>query len=657
MSTSSTSSASSTDSTAFTDSTGLEHYYGLASGLDVDSIVKSMMTGDQNLIDVQEKKKQTLEWEQEAYQAITTSLRTFESTYLDLTSDSTMLSSNTYSEYTGVSGNSSLLSVSGTSSASPGTHTVDILQSATTAKITGNAISPPISGDVNSNGADLGGTSFYVTADGVKKEITFSSGETSASLNQKLADAFNNGDTSSCKVTASVDSNGYVTIQSGKDASGNPYQSLITVTSGTSSGGDALAKLGIDSGASNRVDIGSASSTAAPTLKTLFGSNITAGSDGSFTVTIDGTDVTLNTGDNLAQTFNKINSADAGVKISYNSLSDTVNVSSTIGGAAGGISLSDSVGFFDAVLGSGTDRTASGRDAIVSLDGNEVTRSSNTFTVSGISCTINQDVEPSSPQKGIQVTLTENTDDAVSKIGKFVDAYNSMITTINNEIQEKPDSSYYPLTDAQKASMTTDEITKWETQAKQGVIFSDPTVSGIMSNMRSMLDTSVVTSDGKTLTLNDIGITMGDSADSYKEDGQLHINETTLKAALQNDPSAISDLFCKVSSTPYDTDSTDRTKRYGEEGLCYKLQDVINDAVGTSGSMITLAGMPNESSAQNNSVYDQLKSVNDAITNYQTKYKDDQTRYYNEFTSLESYMSELNQQSSYLTSMLSSGSN
>ncbi|MDR3644995.1 MAG: flagellar cap protein FliD N-terminal domain-containing protein, partial [Clostridia bacterium] len=137
----STSSTSSSSTGDLSSATGVDRYYGLASGLDVDTIVNGLLTNDQSKLDKEGQLQQTLEWKQSAYQSITTELRTFQSSYLDILGSGSMLSSNTYSSYTGTS-SSSVLSVSGNSAATAGKHTVDIYQSAVTSSVTGTAVSP-----------------------------------------------------------------------------------------------------------------------------------------------------------------------------------------------------------------------------------------------------------------------------------------------------------------------------------------------------------------------------------------------------------------------------------------------------------------------------------------------------------------------------------
>lgn len=641
--TSATSSTSSTSSAETTDASGITHYYGLASGLDVDSIVKGLMTNDQNQLDKAKQTQQTLEWQQEAYQAITTELRTFENNYLSFSGSSTMLSSNSYSSYTGTSSDTAL-TVSGSSSATPGKHTVKIYQSAVAESVTGTAISPSVTGTADARTASLGGTSFGITVDGVTKQISFDTGETYslAALNGKLQDAFGTDPSGVCKVIATDDGSGHVTFQSG-----GSYQSVITMSAGTDS--DALAQLGIPDGASNRINVYSNNAT----LAQLFGNSITADTNGNFTVNINGTSVSLNTTDTLAQTFQKINGGNAGVSVSYNGLTDAITFTSTVGGTAGGVNLDDSTGFFTDLLGSASGRTTvSGRDAILSIDGSMVSRSTNSFTISGTNYTVNNDVSYTANPAAITISLTPDVDSAVSNIEAFVNAYNKLLTDVNTAVDTKPDSSYPPLTASQQSTMSQSDIDAYNTKAQAGVLFNDPVVQGIADSLRDTMDGTVTTSSGTVMSLASIGITTG----SFDENGQLHVDESTLRQSLQQNPADVMELFNKSSSIPYGVTGDQLTQRTQQEGLCYRIQDISNNATGSKGSLITLAGMPNEVSADNNSMYDQLKEISDKITEYTEQYKSDQTKYYNQFTQLEVYMEQMNQQSSWISSMVSGSS-
>ena len=63
---------------------------GLASGIDTESLVQSMLSGVQNKIDKQTQKQKQIEFKQEAYRDVITSINDFKSKYFSLTSNSSI---------------------------------------------------------------------------------------------------------------------------------------------------------------------------------------------------------------------------------------------------------------------------------------------------------------------------------------------------------------------------------------------------------------------------------------------------------------------------------------------------------------------------------------------------------------------------------------
>jgi len=167
-----------------------------------------------------------------------------------------------------------------------------------------------------------------------------------------------------------------------------------------------------------------------------------------------------------------------------------------------------------------------------------------------------------------------------------------------------------------------------------------------------MIYQPVTTSDGKSISLYQIGITT--SAD-YTQGGTLQIDTDALTQALQNNPSSVQQLFSKASSTYYSIDGgSAQTVRKQQEGIGYRLQDIINDATKTGaypfvGSLVSIAGTATDTST-NYQLNNQLKQISDNITTYQQNMTDKKNRLYNQFTQLETYMQQMNSQSSMLTS-------
>ncbi len=790
-STASTTSTSSTSSTTGTVSNG--HYWGLASGLDVDSIVTGLLSDQQSKIDKEKQQEQTLEWQQSAYQGITTQLQTFESSYLELGQSSSMASSNMYVSYAASSSNPILTATAG-ADATGAAQNVTITQTATTATITGGATSSTITGgtDMGGNGlsalkteaaaaeaAGLSDPSLSITVDGVAKTISFSSSDLSGIsdsagmltlINQKLSDSFGsvpelnadgsvvtdgNGTVTEQKVVASLGDSGNLQLNA---ASG--YQSVISI-SATSTGFDtrllgaeaqtadslgtsepsisityngtsqtinftkdddlssgniqstiqdkidaafgagsgltasvdastgkltiknssdtnvsyttsntnlnALSALGLTNGQSNRLN------TTSTTLQQLFdskGLTLNTDSNGDFHVNINGQDINLGTADtSISSAFSTIDTSKAGVTISYNSTDDTVSVSSNQSGASGDVDLSgDTSGFFTA-LGMTSDdisNKATGNDAILTINGNSYTRSTNNFTIDGVSYSINSPVTADETPQTATVSLAPNTSALSTGINNFISAYNTLITSIYAQIDTEPNTNYPPLTSEQAAEMTTDQVTEWNTTAQQGILYNDDTLEGILDSMRTALYQPVTLSNGNTVSLFDFGITTSDDPDDH---GTLEIkseDEQTFQNALSNDAGEMEEFFTKESDIPLDiaattsdTESQQQQRTQGE-GLVDRLDDVIQTATstvgGVPGSLLTIAGMTGDPTQYNNTIYNELTDLNQTITDYTTELTDQQNRYYTEFENLETYMSEANSQSASLTSMTSGGS-
>jgi flagellar hook-associated protein 2 len=196
------------------------------------------------------------------------------------------------------------------------------------------------------------------------------------------------------------------------------------------------------------------------------------------------------------------------------------------------------------------------------------------------------------------------------------------------------------------------DITTWNNKAQTGILFSDSTLNNILDQMREMIYQPVTTSDGGSISLYQIGITT--TAD-YTQGGTLQIDTTALTTALQNNPGSIQQLFSKASDTYYSIDGgSAQTARKQEEGLGYRLQDIINDATKTGsypyvGSLVSIAGTATDTST-NYQLNEQLKQINDNITTYQQQLTSQQNRLYNQFTQLESAMEQMNSQSSMISS-------
>ena len=140
---------------------------------------------------------------------------------------------------------------------------------------------------------------------------------------------------------------------------------------------------------------------------------------------------------------------------------------------------------------------------------------------------------------------------------------------MNTAIKGKKDYNYQPLTEAQKSTMSEDEIKKWEEKAKQGTLRNDTAISSIVSNMRTAIYSVGTDKDAKYNALFNIGIT---TSAEYKDGGKLVINEEKLKAAIEANPEAVSDLFTRAADTNGSGD---------KGGLITQLREIAKTGVDT----------------------------------------------------------------------------
>ena len=112
---------------------------GLNTGLDVDSIVEKMLTSDQVRINTEDSKLQKLQWKQEAYQDIIAEIKKLQDSYFNLTKmSSAVTNGSNYNVYKAVSADESIVMAVASSNAVEGNYTVNVINTAKKAMITGN---------------------------------------------------------------------------------------------------------------------------------------------------------------------------------------------------------------------------------------------------------------------------------------------------------------------------------------------------------------------------------------------------------------------------------------------------------------------------------------------------------------------------------------
>ena len=349
--------------------------------------------------------------------------------------------------------------------------------------------------------------------------------------------------------------------------------------------------------------------------------------------------ITVNGTDSIYDLVEHINDSGAGVTANYDATLDRFFMSTTNTGADSGISFAGSstegTNFLQNNLK--IDTTAvSGKNAKFSLDGVELEQQSNSFTISGVNYKLKK-VGGSSTEP-VNVAVSADVDKTVENVKAFVESYNTMLSTVNKALQETRYKDYTPLTTAQRAELSETEAKLWDEKAKSGMLYNDPVLRSLVNGVRDDVASPVSGLAGKYTSAASIGITTG----SYTEGGKLYIDETKLRAALTADPNAVNKLF----GTDGDTDSQDGIAVRMYDTLKTAMDNIVSEAGVTAGvSDDTKSNLAKQISQYTK----EMKALNERL-------EDMEDRYYNQFSAMETALTKLSSQSSWLSSMLGSSS-
>lgn len=430
--------------------------------------------------------------------------------------------------------------------------------------------------------------------------------------------------------------------------------STLTLTSGSADlmGKDGALKVAY--GESNRLNLNAALAESG-----LSGINL---DEKGTKININGVDIEVTNKDTVYTLMDKINNSDAGVKVSYQQAADKFVFTATDEGASGRIDFSgntgDSADLLDAIFGAGTSTAEAvvGQDAVVTVkyagsdEAVTLTRGSNSFDLDGLTISVKgefgylkdadgkvtDELDPTAEAVGIDAQV--NADSIVDAVKTMVEEYNAIIDLVNKELTTKPDRDYTPLTSEQKKELSEDEIKLYEEKAKAGLLFGDSDLRTLSTDLRFII------SAGYSQALENVGIS---TSTSYTDGGKLTFDESKFRAALESDPEAVEKLFT-------DKGSVDE-KGNTNYGLATTLQNVMDKYAKTMGSwetkgiLIRKAGTESSAlSLTENFMYKEIAEIDKIITKLQTRLESERDRYIQQFTSLETLISQMNSQSNWL---------
>ncbi|QXE20229.1 flagellar filament capping protein FliD [Clostridium sp. 001] len=601
---------------------------GLASGLDVDALVKKMMAGEQTKLDEAQQTQQTEQWKQEAYQDIIKNIKELQSSFFDSgTSDKNILSQSNFAPFTVSAANgastvdTSVATFTPMVGAQTGKYTVSVAQLAKGAGVTNTLAAGT---KLTTKLTDITGTTAEgAEATSLKKVITLTVNTGVSDVNITLDNtdgkatvgdlitAINNQGTGSVKAKFS-ELTGKFTLSS----AGTGKSSALTIKSGTT------ASLSSIIGFSTDVVENKGTGTITNTV-TKDGVTTTS------TVTAGDWKITSESASNYKVT-------DAAKVAIQNSQNADVTI------------------------------TVPGGSPITLNDTNGNAQSTNNFTIDGMNYMLSSEGADATAS----INVGSDTSKVYDKIKSFIDKYNAIVDGIQTKLTEKPNKDYKPLTDAQKSQMTTSQITAWETKAKVGILRNDDNLETMLNDLSTAFTTAV----------NNVGLSLGryssnnfgiDTSKDYTTPSHIDIvDPEQLKTAIATKGDQISKMFTNISAIP-NTIAKDGTVEYDsslgqykEDGILTRISKILQKNVGYTNTTFNSAILTSFANKQydftltgtggKNTLPDQIYEQQLKIKDIKTKMATKQEKYYQQFSKLETVMNQLNAQQSALSSMLGS---
>ncbi|MGG1230538.1 flagellar hook-associated protein 2 [Bacillus halotolerans] len=355
--------------------------------------------------------------------------------------------------------------------------------------------------------------------------------------------------------------------------------------------------------------------------------------------------ISVTSADTIDNVISKLNSSDLGVSAFKDKIwngteyVETIAFSSKATGAGGSIQAADSAtsDFMSGQLGFSLDAdnklTAykEGTNAKVTINGFEMEKLTNNFTVNGVTYSIKNTTAVTGP---VTTSVSTDVDGIYNQIKEFVDKYNELVDSLNEKLQEEKYRDYTPLTSEQKEAMSDKEVELWEKKAKSGLLRNDSSISTGTNQMRTDFY-SQVNADGKAYQLTEFGIT---TSSAYQLRGHLEINEDKLKAKIQEDPQSVAALFTNGTNS----------SAYSDKGIMKRIGETLKSTVK---SIEAKAG--NSTMGTNDySIGKNLNTISTDITKMQDRLNTIENRYYTKFSAMDSAIQKMNEQASYLSQLL-----
>ena len=329
--------------------------------------------------------------------------------------------------------------------------------------------------------------------------------------------------------------------------------------------------------------------------------NFTTAGGSSFSVSVAATDTLANIRDNINAASGN-NGVQASIINVDNGSGGTVSklvLTATNTGSSNSITVTaaDSDGNntdtsgLSALASNNLTQVSAAQDAIIKIDGMQVTSATNSVStaVTGLTLNLNQ------AQVGTSVAVTVGVD--TSPITK---ALQTLVTNYNNY------------------QSTNSSLTSYDQTSNQaGALLGDATANSVNNALRSLMGKNYTTGSTTVQNLADIGI-------QVDKNGVMSLDTSKLQQALTSDPNAVKSLLSGPTT-----------------GLSAQIDNVLNPYLQYNGFFDT----------RTESINNQLKSITQQQTDLQARLDQYQKSLMSQFTAMDSYVAQMNQSLSFLSKL------
>jgi flagellar hook-associated protein 2 len=482
---------------------------GLSSGLDTEALVAQLMQLERAPLYALKSRTTYMQSQKNDLSGIKSALNAFQYSIKDLTYSSAFLGRIAKTT------DDKVVTATAKNSSSNASYVVDVTKMATASKVTGAELTGFDTGTAaKMEGLDLGGLVANDVLTGITPgSFTINNTKIDVTATDTLNTVLNKITASAAGVKAEIVGNKVVLTQ--KIIGATP-----TITLGTPDSTGFLAKAKIDAAP---LTVGQD----AEENRVLAGTDLGAALDpvtGSGYFSINGAFIFVDKNtDTLSSVIAKINnSPTAGVTAMYDQNTKKVYLTSktlgddpiTLGTNPG----TDSSNFLTTL---GLTTSVAGEDAEATVNGIAVAATDNAVTVNDVTFTLKSVGKAT-------VSVQNDADGAVSKVKSFIEKYNAAIDAIKAELTEEK---------VKDAKTDADKI--------QGNLRGDYLLNSVQSNLRSFVYKTVSSLPSSMNQFSQIGISTGKAGSGVEsaKTGHLVLDEEKLRNALASDAQAVANLF------------------------------------------------------------------------------------------------------------------